>query len=1123
MLTETQSPALFSRQLSGYTVFTVPATSLGRAGEGVLLAVRQQLPFSVSHWQTDHANSTIWLTLKPAQSRQQPLTVGVCYIPPDSHHSAQLGRRSAQVRFESLAAHIAQLSSRGHVLLAGDFNARVGSASQPWVTDLSDAASAQLHNSDSTVNSHGRKLLSLCEEAAMVICTGRTPGDTPAQPSFKARSNTAPSRLDHALVDCGLFAAIQTCGVGLHRQESDHFPLELQLLLTAPASPASLPPPQTSILSWAWDSSQRGPYAEALLSGPCQTLISDCTAAANAHQHSTPATGNAQLELADAKFRSTIDTAAQAAPLRRKQPWTGRQPPHLSCYPWWNPRCLLLQTQLRQAKLLTPRAPHIRLLERRYQSHLRHSRDNFAQRGIVEFSQLLKINPRKFWQMVRLPSMLLPAELQHPAAWDSYLSKLTAPPAQSATQLPAPHTAQPPAPAHSLNQPLTLAEVEVGLQQLHNGRSGALHGYTSELLRYAKLVPTPDIPAPAHLLAPCLVVLFNAAFSTGQVPQSWKTSLVTPIFKKGDATDTANYRPISVGEPISRLYASIMVQRLVKYTEQQQLRSSTQTGYRPELGTIHPAFALQHVIDKHRHASQPLYLCFVDLRSAYDKVQWQLLWGLLQRLGVHGHMLGAIQSLYHGSLLSMRVGGQCGQSQSPSIGLRQGCPLSATLFGIFIDGLHHHLQTTAPAAGVQIRHLKLTDLVYADDICLMASSPEHLQALIDALVVYCAALHMEINVSKTKVMVVAKPAARAAPRMAAVFTCGGLPVQQVDTFKYLGLHFHESGSISHLITPLKAKAARSWAVVQQRHSQLQCGKTVNLTLSLLQSILVPSLHYGCQLWGMHSPTGPAKTARADLQSIYDKFLRRICGVNRATPSAMLLEELALSPLQVFWWQQTLEFWNTIAASPVSSLFHTILLDNLNDAFHVGRGAKNFASSVATCLQSVGHLMPHDSSVVPVMEVDALVDALRAHLHGTPDYGMYCPRAAPSTGVVSCTYHHWFKPFSKRRRYCQLPVSGRRMQRFLQFRLGSHSLPIVAGRFAGGQHVARTDRVCTHCGGVAVADELHMIHECPVLQPLRQRYAALFSTNTDTMRSFFAQQDHMQVFNFVLDCLDFLGL
>ena len=95
--------------------------------------------------------------------------------------------------------------------------------------------------------------------------------------------------------------------------------------------------------------------------------------------------------------------------------------------------------------------------------------------------------------------------------------------------------------------------------------------------------------------------------------------------------------------------------------------------------------------------------------------------------------------------------------------------------------------------------------------------------------------------------------------------------------------------------------------------------------------------------------------------------------------------------------------------------------------------------------------------------------------------------------------------------------------FLQFRLGSHNLPIVVGRFSGDQHVARAGRVCTHCGGIPVADELHMIHECPVLQPLRLQYAALFTPDTDTLRSFFAQQDHMRVFKFVLDCLDFLNL
>ena len=146
-------------------------------------------------------------------------------------------------------------------------------------------------------------------------------------------------------------------------------------------------------------------------------------------------------------------------------------------------------------------------------------------------------------------------------------------------------------------------------------------GYTSEMLRYAKLAATD--PAPEHLLVPCLQLVSNTAFSTGSVPQSWKTSLITPIFKEGDATDTANYRPIAVGEPLSRLYASILVQRLAHFAEQHDLRCPTQAGYKPEHSTIHQASVLQHVIDKHRRLKTPLYLCFADLKSAYDMLQHQ--------------------------------------------------------------------------------------------------------------------------------------------------------------------------------------------------------------------------------------------------------------------------------------------------------------------------------------------------------------------------------------------------------------------------------------------------------------------------------------------------------------------
>ncbi|DBB06534.1 TPA: hypothetical protein ACH3X1_012079 [Trebouxia sp. C0004] len=85
---------------------------------------------------------------------------------------------------------------------------------------------------------------------------------------------------------------------------------------------------------------------------------------------------------------------------------------------------------------------------------------------------------------------------------------------------------------------------------------------------------------------------------------------------------------------------------------------------------------------------------------------------------------------------------------------------------------------------------------------------------------------------------------------------------------------------------------------------------------------------------------------------------------------------------------------------------------------------------------------------------------------------------------------WFRPYSLRRRHCHMPVSGGRMQRFLQFRLGCHSLPIAAGCFDGAAHVPRAHRVCQACNSGVVGDEMHLVFECTALTSLRSRYASL---------------------------------
>ena len=155
-----------------------------------------------------------------------------------------------------------------------------------------------------------------------------------------------------------------------------------------------------------------------------------------------------------------------------------------------------------------------------------------------------------------------------------------------------------------------------------------------------------------QVLARPLAAILDAAFQRGILPDDVKSSLVTPVFKKGDKCDPANYRPIAVGEPLCRLYAAILNRRIVSWAEEAGLRAPCQAGFRPRMSTEHQLFALRHFIDRARFQKQPLFAAFVDLRKAYDSVQHPLLWASLQRKGVHGKMLAAIQSLYSGGAMS---------------------------------------------------------------------------------------------------------------------------------------------------------------------------------------------------------------------------------------------------------------------------------------------------------------------------------------------------------------------------------------------------------------------------------------------------------------------------------------
>ena len=214
--------------------------------------------------------------------------------------TAQVPLSTGQVAL--LTAHLSDALAHGHVLLAGDPNARAGI--QPWVSKLGPGIPTQLQNIDSTVNVHNHKLMHMCEDTAIVLCTGRVPSDTPAQASFKAGSNTQPSRLDHVLVGAELFHALQTCkGAPVGRFRSPSSSASLMLLPACCCLPSISATCTSNTLASCLEVGWQYTYVHAVQSEPCQVVLADSTAQARAHQHEQ---ATSELHSGDDRMNVTV-------------------------------------------------------------------------------------------------------------------------------------------------------------------------------------------------------------------------------------------------------------------------------------------------------------------------------------------------------------------------------------------------------------------------------------------------------------------------------------------------------------------------------------------------------------------------------------------------------------------------------------------------------------------------------------------------------------------------------------------------------------------------------------------------------------------------------------------------
>ncbi|KAK5901379.1 hypothetical protein CgunFtcFv8_026257 [Champsocephalus gunnari] len=106
-----------------------------------------------------------------------------------------------------------------------------------------------------------------------------------------------------------------------------------------------------------------------------------------------------------------------------------------------------------------------------------------------------------------------------------------------------------------------------------------------------------------------LTRLINVAWKSETVPKEWQTGVVVPLFKKGDQRVCANYRGITLLSLPGKVYSKV----LDRIEEEQ-------CGFRPGRGTTDQLFTLARILEGAWEYAYPVYMCFVDLEKAYDRV-----------------------------------------------------------------------------------------------------------------------------------------------------------------------------------------------------------------------------------------------------------------------------------------------------------------------------------------------------------------------------------------------------------------------------------------------------------------------------------------------------------------------
>merc|ERR1712002_424994 len=358
-----------------------------------------------------------------------------------------------------------------------------------------------------------------------------------------------------------------------------------------------------------------------------------------------------------------------------------------------------------------------------------------------------------------------------------------------------------------------------------------------------------------------------------RVLNDWLRAIIVPLYKgKGDRNECKNYRGISLLSIPGKVYGGIAIERVRVLTK--GMIGDEQCGFRSGRGCMDQVFVMKKMSEKFCGKNKSLYVAYMDLEKAYDRIDRDAMWRVLSMYGINGKLLAAVQSMYERSECCVRVHREEGEWFNVRGRLRQGCVMSPWLFNIFMDGVMKEVRERVGDDGAILWDArrncgwKVEWLMFAGDTVLVGDSKEKMERLVQEFGSVCRRWKLTVNAGKSKVMRIGKNGEEDEVNI----SLNGKRREEVEIYRSLGVDIANDSGIGEEVNHRIGEARRAWGALKDVWKKRHISREAKV--GMYEGIIEPSLLYGCETWVLKVQD------RRRMEAGEMNCLRNICGHRR---------------------------------------------------------------------------------------------------------------------------------------------------------------------------------------------------------------------------------------------------